>query len=93
MTQMTARTVASEAPAGQVRRDPAGHSSRLQGPRRSRRLITYCLQGGGQVAAADRTCMMSGRAHLGYGGDPQVPMTGHKSLLEARVIETLVRVS
>jgi hypothetical protein len=30
MTQMTARTVASEAPAGQVRRDPAGHSSSLQ---------------------------------------------------------------
>jgi len=56
MTQMTARTVASEAPAGQVRRDPAGHSTCLQGPCRSRRLITYCLQGEGQVADADRTC-------------------------------------
>jgi hypothetical protein len=60
MTQMTARTVTSEARSGLDRRDPASSAAtRPPEPCRSRRLITCCLQGGGQVADADRTWLPS----------------------------------
>jgi hypothetical protein len=36
---------------------------------------------------------MSGRAHLGYAGDPRVPMTEHQGSLRLGVVEALVRVS